>query len=148
MVIICVWHIRYLEDGRHKRIFLVNLNILVPSIEFTIEVEKGSNCFKTAYTKSNHTGLFLDFQLIHSDSTEKGIMEIQKKPTDVVKSEIQILKMDLLRNGYPENLIDRTGEKCQSIEKIVEITKPLRTMMLILLNSFSQKHWNSLHTIK
>ncbi|KAJ4446434.1 hypothetical protein ANN_13130 [Periplaneta americana] len=119
-----IWpHSPQLFDG-----FLIHLNSLRPSIQFTMELEK-DNCLPfldvlvtrdqdklatTVYRKSTHTGRYLHFQSNHPTHVKRGIIStllnranyICNKESDL-QNEVQSLTNTFVTNGYPQEFIKK-----------------------------------------
>ena len=70
------------------------------------------------YRKPTHTGQYLNFSLNHSSNTKHGIVRtlVDRELTicnfeDTLQEEINNIKSDLTRNGYPAKLADQILEK-------------------------------------
>lgn len=83
-------------------------------LTFLMSKLKTNNCLKTPeYRKPTYIG-FYKFHFNYYNLTKKGIMKtllyaakIFCSTPNALRSEIQNLKMDLLKYGYLENLIDK-----------------------------------------
>ena len=84
-----------------------------------VMVEKGDNLIKTSvYRKQTHTGQYLNYLSNHSDNTKHGVIRslvdraITICNTDAsLETEINSIKKDINKNGYPTRLIDKIVEQ-------------------------------------
>ena len=112
--------------------FLLHLNSIKTTIKFTMEkeannqlpfldvmVRRNNQKIQTSvYRKPTHTGQYLNFSSNHSSNTKHGIVRtlVDRALTicnseDTLQEEINNIKSDLTRNGYPAKLADQTLEK-------------------------------------
>nr|XP_054924765.1 uncharacterized protein LOC129383853 [Dermacentor andersoni] len=129
--------LRYVDDcfciipRRHAAHFLEHLNSFKPSIQFTAEeenngripfvdvlVERTSGGLKTSvYRKPTHTGKYLSYDSAHPIGQKRSVaaalfsraFRVCSSPTKR-RQELQVVKRDLLSNGYPRQLL-RTQER-------------------------------------
>ena len=72
----------------------------------------------SVYRKPTHTGQYLNFSSNHSNNTKHGIVRtlVDRALTicnseDTIQEEINNIKSDLTRNGYPAKLAEQILEK-------------------------------------
>ncbi|XP_075544026.1 uncharacterized protein LOC142578539 [Dermacentor variabilis] len=129
--------LRYVDDcfciipRRHAAHFLEHLNSSKPGIQFTAEeenngripfldvlVERTSSGLRTSvYRKPTHKGKYLSFDSAHPIGQKRSVaaalfsrtFRVCSSPTKR-RQELQVIKRDLLNNGYPRQLL-RTQER-------------------------------------
>jgi hypothetical protein len=139
--------------------FLIHLNSLRPSIQFTMEIQsdsaipvldvlvirKGITLATKVYRKPTHTGQFLSFKSNHPLHVKRGLIHSLHNRASTICQEwqgllnkISSLRCDLQVNSYSQgfiaSVIDSKGSNCPNKEE-----KPLGSVYIPYVKDVSEK---------